>query len=333
MLDKNKFTSSMQVLLYIFNKYKTDELRKYCFERFYHTPLNIRSDAELLAKGDKLIFKEPHNHAFIRIDDVCEKDQILSKILKFTTGNSIPVNLQVIPKLLKEELAVFLKKIKNRYPDLISINQHGYAHKNRNPDKWPKYEFGSSISYKTQKTDIAQGSAILSTYFGKQFTKIFSHPFHGYDVNTLKALNKLDFNLISLKDNINFNNRTLFDLPINFDLIKKYNPDIFYGKKELFNRIRYISGNKRYLGILLHPQRMNFEELNKFKELVKFAKLEGSMFDLMENIAEDLFIKRNRIYVDKSYKTFIDVGLNFERLEKEIENFKGLTNEITFNLK
>jgi len=58
MLNKNKFISSMEILKYIYEKHGDDKLKKYCFERFLHTPLSIRQGYKLTTKGNKIIFKQ-----------------------------------------------------------------------------------------------------------------------------------------------------------------------------------------------------------------------------------------------------------------------------------
>ena len=58
LLNYEKFLSSMNVLSYLFNKYKTEEMKNYCFERFYYTPFRIKRNSKLVYKNEKFIFIE-----------------------------------------------------------------------------------------------------------------------------------------------------------------------------------------------------------------------------------------------------------------------------------
>lgn len=296
--DKKKFISSMEVLSYIFDKHKTEELKQYCFERFDHTPQNIRGDSTLTCKKGKLIFAKPNNYCFIRIDDVYHKNKNFLNIINFTIKNSIPVNLQIIPNLIKLDFINFLKNLKQKYPCLMSFNQHGYNHKNYNPKQFPKYEFGDGRSYENQKKDIVTGVNILNNAFNSDFVKIFTPPFHKYNKDTLKILKELNFDFISLKNTSDYKDKKLLNLPVNFDIIKSYNPDIFLDKKELFDKVKKIYDYENYMGIVLHPKKMNSKEFKKFKELILIIKSLDFNFILAENL-------KNKIYPDAKNKSIL----------------------------
>ncbi len=76
-INQGKFFSLMNVLIYLFDKHNSEELKKYCFERFYHTPINLRSDSKLIEKNNKLIFRKPNMNPFDR-DDVNKKNNTKS---------------------------------------------------------------------------------------------------------------------------------------------------------------------------------------------------------------------------------------------------------------
>jgi len=333
MLDRSKFISSMHVLIYIANKHKKEELKKYCFERFYHTLPSLRGNSELTLLEDKLIFKEPDNYAFIRIDDVYRKDKNLSDILEFTIKHSIPVNLQIVPDLLEKDLINLLKGLKQKHPELISINQHGFGHKNNNPQKIPKYEFGPSRTLKQQKEDILKGAEILRKAFGNDFSKIFTPPYYGYDSKTLKILKYSGFNLISLKKGINYQDEDLLNLPVNLDLIKSHDSGIYFTKEEFFTKAKEESSSNQYLGIVLHPPKMRPSDFDNFKELMSFLKSQKFHFLLMEDLKKSLFSKqKSMFFIDNNYSAKIIFGTDFKKVLNHMKYLPKLCKEVTFDV-
>lgn len=55
---KAKFLTLVQSLIQMYNKYQTKELRHYCFERFYHTPLKYRGSWQLIFKKNNFMMRE-----------------------------------------------------------------------------------------------------------------------------------------------------------------------------------------------------------------------------------------------------------------------------------
>ncbi|MFH1641598.1 MAG: glycosyltransferase [Nanoarchaeota archaeon] len=59
MINNAKFMSLIPSLIQFYNKYKTAELKEYCYERFRYIPLELKGDAEIIEKTGELIFKKP----------------------------------------------------------------------------------------------------------------------------------------------------------------------------------------------------------------------------------------------------------------------------------
>ncbi len=136
-------------------------------------------------------------YVFIRDDDIYRTDRIFLKISEFLLKEKIPTSYAIIPAKLQKSLISYLKIKQRLHPLLIDILQHGYRHINYSPKIADKYEFGKLRSYFQQKNDIAKGFNRLSEAFGDMFFPCFVPPYHGYNITTLKILNKLGFSLFS----------------------------------------------------------------------------------------------------------------------------------------
>jgi len=70
MFTGSKFITLNEMLIYLYGKYKNRIWKDYLFERFYHTPLDIRGNARLAFRGGRFFFKqadsypEPSDHAW-----------------------------------------------------------------------------------------------------------------------------------------------------------------------------------------------------------------------------------------------------------------------------
>lgn len=76
---------------------------------------------------------------------------------------------------------------------VLEVALHGYSHENINP-KIPT-EF-AGLDYQRQVARIAKGKGLLAQRTGATITT-FIPPWNQYDINTLRALKKLDFSNIS----------------------------------------------------------------------------------------------------------------------------------------
>jgi hypothetical protein len=134
---------------------------------------------------------------FIRDDDVWIVDGNFLELFSFLIEKKIPVIYGIIPARLDKGMASFLRKAKRKYPDLLDIVQHGYAHENYALRGQAKYEFGPGRTYQQQYHDIAKGWEILRKQFGRLWTPGFIPPYHGYDQATLNVVVKLQIPLFS----------------------------------------------------------------------------------------------------------------------------------------
>jgi uncharacterized radical SAM superfamily Fe-S cluster-containing enzyme len=132
-------------------------------------------------------------YIFFRDDDVCRLDDKFLDFFHLFLQLKIPVTYGIIPSKMKPDLVVFLRRMKDRYPSLLALAQHGWQHANHNKNAATeeKYEFGPSRSYQDQKKDILSGWLKMRREFQDRFTPAFIPPFHGFDFTTLEIINEL----------------------------------------------------------------------------------------------------------------------------------------------
>lgn len=143
-----------------------------------------------------------------RFDDPSElssTDIELQVITAFKKHN-VPVTFGVIPfkcagstrdtspqKLIPLSLqkALFLKK----YVDegIVYLAMHGYSHQMIESEIWTEF---SGLDYKSQFEKLEKGKNYLEKIIGKDI-HTFIPPYNTYDSNTIKALEALDFSILS----------------------------------------------------------------------------------------------------------------------------------------
>jgi len=166
-------------------------------DKVFNLKLCERCEFFFVCKGRMVLLdKGGEKIIFFRDDDVTEITESLRDLVGIFTKNRIPVNLQVVPNKLTGEAKEWLNAKKAETPGLIEINQHGWSHTNRAHEGEP-HEFGPSVSFQEQLSDISKGMDVMKAAFSQNFVEVFTPPYHGYDSNTIKALKMLDFKAIS----------------------------------------------------------------------------------------------------------------------------------------
>lgn len=135
---------------------------------------------------------------FFRNDDVRgEKDESLVKLIEIFIDQQVPISLAVEPANLSAKVVDWLLFLKNAYPELIEIVQHGYAHKlhyiHDKGGKIRKGEFGGNRTYEEQCQDILSGKQLMHEYFGNQWFPLFVFPYSGRNSAAIKALDSNGF--------------------------------------------------------------------------------------------------------------------------------------------
>ncbi|MBN2520481.1 MAG: DUF2334 domain-containing protein [Bacteroidales bacterium] len=135
-------------------------------------------------------------YIFFRNDDVRDIiEPSLHDIINIFIINNIPISLAVEPANLNLTVVEWLKKMKANYPGLIDIMQHGYNHKNNL--KYKQGEFGKGRTFQEQYNDIYEGKKLMDKYFGSTWLNAFSFPFGTYDENSMLALSKCGYEIVT----------------------------------------------------------------------------------------------------------------------------------------
>lgn len=135
---------------------------------------------------------------FLRNDDVGALTPSLRRFASTFEERGLPVSYQVIPRLLTDECAKFLREAKGRSPKLLELSQHGLAHEMIVGGRKVYYEFGPERTYDQQLEDIRTGRDILADKLANDFEGlVFTPPQHKYDRSTLKALEAVGVRVLS----------------------------------------------------------------------------------------------------------------------------------------
>jgi peptidoglycan/xylan/chitin deacetylase (PgdA/CDA1 family) len=241
------------------------------------------------------------NTIFFRNDDVRDKlDNSLIEITNLFIKYEIPITHAVEPANISKDVAEWLKKIKNKNPQLIFIMQHGYDHTIKNKIK--KGEFGGQRNYQEQYDDIKRGKELMDKWFGDLWFPAFNFPYAPYNPAAIKAVNDCRYKVLNshfnsdisrkvfymighiLKKGYLFNhhiswnlnyypNTNLFEIDMNTSFIKKYYNEEYdcemLTMRELMHEInKYIK--YKTIGVLLHHRYHNTRE--KIKLVDEYLK-------------------------------------------------------------
>ncbi len=215
---------------------------------------------------------------FLRDDDVFSWDEPgFLTFFGLAKTYGIPVMYAVIPGRLDNATALRLRREKEDSFDLLDLVQHGFLHANRNPDTFPKYEFGPTRDYATQFDDIRRGRDIMDRFFSDSWTPVFVPPYDGFDETTLEVVRDLGFQAFS-SDEFILPVKGIINLPYSFAL-NDYAQDgrpIPIPFREMVRRYRLALGSdRRLLGILFHHSVLSGDDCTRDLELFfRFLKRE-----------------------------------------------------------
>lgn len=143
---------------------------------------------------------------FFRNDDVRNVlDETLISLTELCVNHHVPIAHAVEPGNVSKEVVEWLITEKKKHPGLIEIIQHGYNHNLLNPSQ--KMEFGGKRSYKDQFDDLKKGKEIMNQEFGDLWSPVFTFPYGTFNQETLKAIDELDYKIISSKIKFDFKAR------------------------------------------------------------------------------------------------------------------------------
>ena len=211
-----------------------------------------------------------------RYDDFClEYSEYQEELINIFEKEQIPLILGIIPfheqtKQTSSEVYDYdlYKRVMNNQ---IKIGLHGYQHKNKNLEgKLSEFE---GLDYDMQFRMLKEGSQFIQNKLGL-YPTLFIPPFNTADMNTLKALYKLDYECISSSGL--YNNPYINQLPATTTL-EKINDIVSQVKN---------SDVDLYIVILFH--KYECEDLTKLNVLFDFLKKNNCNFPALSKVFEEL---------------------------------------------
>jgi hypothetical protein len=233
-------------------------------------------------------------YIFFRNDDVRETlDITLVDLTNIFIREGVPITHVVEPANITAEVISWLKKLKEEYPQIIEIGQHGYDHRLKAQKmifgKLRKGEFGYGRSYEEQLTEIESGKQIMDATFGDSWVSLFTFPFGGKNLDAIRAVDDCGYKIMNDHHKLDWNHKlfyftgrllrrnflferpvsynlkkrpqtNLFNININISLIKKYINDetecVMYSLDEL-KALTKMYLREKTIGIVLHHRYHN----------------------------------------------------------------------------
>lgn len=189
---------------------------------------------------------------FFRDDDLPN----LHRLLDLFGEHSAPINLAVIPGTLTGSGADLLLRRHNQAPQLVELSQHGWMHTNHEIEG-RKCEFGPSRDYGRQIEDIERGLETLDAAFGARWHKAFTPPWNRCTADTLRALDELDFSVLSRDaSETPAAGHRFFEIPVSFDIFTWKKGAALKAESDIAAGIAAQVRPGRRIGILLHHKVM-----------------------------------------------------------------------------
>lgn len=230
---------------------------------------------------------------FFRDDDAGWNDDRLFELLNIFAARNLPIDLAVIPQAITK---ITYRKIYQRVEadgERIGIHQHGFAHKNHEPEG-RKCEFGLARSDVLQQLDITSGKHILSELFGPFLQPIFTPPWNRCVARTGECLIRIGFKILSRDHTAErFNFSGLRELPVRVDWFAKQKGERLSLNK-LGSLIAHAISEAAPVGLMLHHALMDEFEQKYVGELLSLLAVHDSaQCRLMKDIVAEQSEKKH----------------------------------------
>ncbi len=195
-------------------------------------------------------------HIFFRADDIGVPGKQFSQLIALFHQYKLPICLAVVPTWITEDRLTVLQQETGTGQEQWCWHQHGWLHRNYET-VGKKQEFGSARSAELQFADLQKGKERLQKILGNSFAPFFTPPWNRCSGETLKALQKLQFQAVSRSKNATpLPPPGLSDLQVTIDLHTRKEADPVLCLNKLLTEISQgIAGGTG--GIMIHHQRMN----------------------------------------------------------------------------
>lgn len=264
---------------------------------------------------------------FFRNDDVglFSERGVSSELVDITRlfrEEGLPISHGVVPACVNEITVEWLRQMKAQRPNLLGIDQHGYAHNDHG-----RGEFFTNRTYAEQDKDLREGLKLMVKYFEDDFSYAFTPPGNRYDHNTKRICDRLGFRVLSsavspklharflfrigrlinrnvlLGKHIAYHTKTRYDqrgfsiieLSVGVGLVEDYRKRKVKPVSALIERYRQCEKYYDIIGVNLHH--WVFDTPEKIDIVAAFIRQLKAMphisFRLMEDIAKELILSRN----------------------------------------
>lgn len=205
----------------------------------------------------------PRPFYFHRFDDMGPIESTEKSVLSYMVNHQIPAILAVIPGNLSKSSFSDFKKENN-----FSIFQHGFNHVNRNSSGHPD-EFPDGLSESRIKREISVGKRILEDFFEREVLG-YVPPWNINSLKTIHIIEELGFRIFSSRKIFKAHESRLLQLPIEFDMVKKYgSPNLYKNILDISKEIRdFPSFQCSFLGIMYHFHDFQEQDLDTIKALM-----------------------------------------------------------------
>ena len=232
----------------------------------------------------------PHSIAFFfRDDDAGWDDERLFELLDLFARHSAPIDVAAIPTALTSRPAAELRARLEAGPDAVAIHQHGFAHRNHEPEGSRKCEFGITRRRALQRSDIESGKRRLADLFGPLVSPVFTPPWNRCTALTGECLLQAGFRILSRDATaapLNLNG--LFELPVTIDWFARAR-GVRLSPDELGAALAASVATSAPVGIMFHHALMDKDELRRASELLGIVTRHGNaQCYLMEKLSTNL---------------------------------------------
>lgn len=223
---------------------------------------------------------------FFRADDVAVPSRNFSHMIAAFKRRRVPLSMAVVPAWLTRNRWEALRSVAGDDPALWCWHQHGYQHKNHEPEG-KKCEFGASRPTEAIRQDLRRGRDRLSEIMGPAFFPAFTPPWNRCGTSTLVLLKEMGYYVVSRsKGASSAPPRGLADFSVNVDLHTRKEPDPETARRNLLDELETALGGG-FCGIMIHHQRMNGAALDFLDNLLSVLTREPGvrlvhMKDLIE---------------------------------------------------
>jgi hypothetical protein len=205
---------------------------------------------------------------FFRDDDAGWRDDRLFELLDLFAELGLPLDLAVIPAALGADAARELRARIERSDGRLGAHQHGFAHRNHEPEGERKCEFGPARPRADQLRDIAAGHARLAQLLGPLVEPIFTPPWNRCTEATGQGLAGLGFELVSREARAEpLRVPGLRELPVHVDWLKRRDGERLPRREVAMIAARAVAAGGP-VGLMLHHAEMDAAERSDAAELL-----------------------------------------------------------------